>query len=210
MWKKDGTLITTWTGGDAVLLKDDATEVQANGNPTEVGTSGIGYLDLIAAEMNYDCVTIKATVTNTDAVPTIITLYPEATGDINVDVTAYGGGAVPVPAATGVPDVNVTHINDSNQAAITQAKALSIIPTGTAKTGGTQTTVSVQSDDIDALVANDTRVVGRTLYVITEAEKYTACRISGYAVSAGTATITLNASTPLQAALDPGDEFIII
>lgn len=209
-WLTDGTLNTGWTGAATQLNKDNAGFVDATNEATQTGTSGTGYIDIESGEMNYDCVVVKTTFTDTDAMPVITVLYPEEVGDINVDVTAYNGGAVPTPAATGVPDVNVTHINDSATAAANLAKSASCMVIGTAMTGGTQTTTSVQSQTAAILAINDDRIIGRNLIVATEAESFTACRITDFAVSGGVATITLDSNTPLYAALDPDDEFVIV
>src|SRR5574343_422694 len=91
--KNDGKLITTWAGQDSELSADGAAFADATNEATEIGTSGVGYIDLTSGEMNYDCVVVKATFTNTGAMPVIVSLYPEETGDINVDVTSWLGTA---------------------------------------------------------------------------------------------------------------------
>jgi hypothetical protein len=113
IWKSDGTLITTWTGMDSQVSKDGAAFAACTNEATEIGTTGVGYLDLTAAEMNADAVVLKTTVTNTSAMPVVISMYPEETGDINVDVTAFGGTAGTF--ASGRPDVNTTHLAGTAQ-----------------------------------------------------------------------------------------------
>ena len=85
--KNDGTLITTWAGQDTELSLDGGNFADATNEATEIQTSGCGYIELTAAEMNYDAVVVKVTVTNTDALPYVIVLYPEEDGDIRSNVT---------------------------------------------------------------------------------------------------------------------------
>ena len=91
--KNDGTLITSGTGMDSEISKDQGTFADCTNEATEIATnSGIYYLDLTGTEMNADNVTVKVTWTNTNAIPQVISLYPEETGDIRVNVTAITDG----------------------------------------------------------------------------------------------------------------------
>lgn len=89
--KNDGTLITTWAGQDSEVSLDGAAFADCTSEATEIGTSGCGYLDLTASEMNADCVVLKITVTNTDALPIVLTLFPEESGDYRSDVVMVSG-----------------------------------------------------------------------------------------------------------------------
>ena len=89
----DGTLCTSWAGQDTELSKDGGAFADATNEATEIGSSGCGYVDLTSAETNYDAVVIKVTVTNTDALPYIVTLFPEEAGDIRVDATQISGSS---------------------------------------------------------------------------------------------------------------------
>ena len=82
--KNDGTLITSWTGADSERSLDGATFADCTNEATEIGTSGIGYLDLTASEMNTDATVLKVTVTNTDALPYVVTFFPDAIGELAV------------------------------------------------------------------------------------------------------------------------------
>lgn len=93
--KNDGTLITTWAGQDSEVSLDGAAFTDCTNEATEIGTSGCGYLDLTAGEMNADSVIVKITVTNTDALPIVVVLYPEEAGDMRSDVTHWKGSAAP-------------------------------------------------------------------------------------------------------------------
>ena len=98
-----GAIVTTVTGADTEISKDGAAFADATNEFTEIGTSGPGYIDLTSTEMNADSVVIKATCTNTDAVPVTIYLYPQELADIKVDVTHVGGATTNVSAlATNV------------------------------------------------------------------------------------------------------------
>lgn len=93
--KNDGTLITTWAGQDSKVSLDGEAFADCTNEATEIGTSGCGYIDLTAGEMNADSVIVKITVTNTDALPVVIVLYPEEAGDMRSDVTHWKGSAAP-------------------------------------------------------------------------------------------------------------------
>lgn len=105
--KSDGTLVTSWTGADSEESLDGGSFTDCTNEATEIGTSGCGYLDLTAAEMNADAVMIKITVTNADALPLVMTVFPEEAGDYRADVTHFGGNAGTFSG--GRPEVNTTH-----------------------------------------------------------------------------------------------------
>lgn len=94
--KNDGTLVTGWTGADTEVALDGGTYVDATNELTEIGTSGTGFIDFTAAEMNADAVLIKATVTNSGALPLTLTVYPEEIGDYRSNVEQWGGTAVAI------------------------------------------------------------------------------------------------------------------
>jgi hypothetical protein len=87
----DSTLITTWTGQDSEVSLDGAAFADCTNEATEIGTSGAGYIDLTASEMNADAVLLKVSVTNTGAVPLIFVLYPDEAGDYRADAVMVGG-----------------------------------------------------------------------------------------------------------------------
>ena len=105
--KSDGTLVTSWTGADSEESLDGGSFTDCTNEATEIGTSGCGYLDLTAAEMNADAVMIKITVTNSGALPLVMTVFPEEAGDYRADVTHFGGTAGTFSG--GRPEVNTTH-----------------------------------------------------------------------------------------------------
>ena len=104
--KNDGTLITSWTGADSEVSLDGASFADCTNEATEIGTSGVGYLDLTSSEMNADAVTLKITVTNTSALPLVVTFFPQEGADIKVDATHFGGSAGTF--ASGIPAASLT------------------------------------------------------------------------------------------------------
>jgi hypothetical protein len=105
--KNDGTLITTWAGQDSEVSLDGAAFSDCTNEATEIGTTGVGYIDLTSSEMNADAVCYKLTVTNTSALPIVVTFFPEEVGDYRANVEQFGGSAGTF--AGGRPEVNTTH-----------------------------------------------------------------------------------------------------
>lgn len=79
--KNDGTIITSWAGADSEVSKDGGAFADCTNEATEIGSSGCGYIDFTSTEMNADCVIYKVTFTNTDALPIVITFFPEEIAD---------------------------------------------------------------------------------------------------------------------------------
>jgi len=104
----DGDLVTGAAGLDSEVSIDAGTFSDCTNEATEIATSsGMYYLDLTAAEMNGDTVAIIVKTSTTGAKTTPIVLYPEETGDVNVDITAISGAAVSTSSAQlGVNVVN--------------------------------------------------------------------------------------------------------
>ena len=66
---------------DSKRSKDQGTGVDCTNEAVEIATTfGMGYIDLTASEMDCKCLSLKVTVTNTDAVPYTVNLYPELEG----------------------------------------------------------------------------------------------------------------------------------
>lgn len=109
IYKSDGTLITGATGLDSEVSKDQGTFTDCTNEATEIATSsGVYYLDLTSTEMNADCTTLLVKSTSTGAVPQVISIYPQETGDIKVDVQSNAGTAI--TAAAGVQEVKVASL----------------------------------------------------------------------------------------------------
>jgi hypothetical protein len=99
--KNDGSIITSWTGADTEISEDGATMGDATNEAVEIATnSGCGYVELTASEMNNDCVVLKVTVTNTDAIPYVVSLFPEEDGDLRATLSdsAQGGTSMVLTA----------------------------------------------------------------------------------------------------------------
>lgn len=89
--KNDGSLVTSWTGQDSEVSKDGGAFADCTNEATEIGSSGCGYIDLTSTEMNADAVMYKVTVTNTDALPLVVTFFPEEIGDYRCDAVQISG-----------------------------------------------------------------------------------------------------------------------
>jgi hypothetical protein len=84
-------LITSWTGADSQVSKDGAAYAVCTNEATEIGSSGTGYIEFTASEMNADMVQYRLTLTNTNAETLVITLYPEEAGDYRANTVQVGG-----------------------------------------------------------------------------------------------------------------------
>lgn len=103
----DGDLVTGATGLDSEVSKDGAAFADCTNEATEIGSSGLYTLDLTSTEMNADTVVIIVKTTSSGAKTTPIVMYPNEAGDIDVDVTAFGGTAGTFSG--GRPEVNTSH-----------------------------------------------------------------------------------------------------
>lgn len=114
----DGDLVTGATSPDSEVSKDGGTFTDCTNEATEIATSsGMYYLDLTSTEMNADTVAIIVKTATAGAKTTPIVLYPVETGDIPVNVTAYGGTAGTF--TSGKPTVLVTSGTGTGQLSIT-------------------------------------------------------------------------------------------
>lgn len=111
----DGTLITSWTSADSEVSLDGASFSDCTNEATEIGTTGCGYIDLTSGEMNADAVLYKLTVTNTGAIPYVVTFFPEEVGDYRANVEQFGG--TNGTFSSGRPEVNTTHISGNTATA---------------------------------------------------------------------------------------------
>jgi hypothetical protein len=82
-----GDLVTDWSGASAAatISKDGGNFASTSNAPTEIQSSGTGYLDLTSTEMNADGVVVL--VTATGAKDLVIAMYPEELGDYRVEKT---------------------------------------------------------------------------------------------------------------------------
>lgn len=144
IWNATGDLVTGATGLDSEVSKDGGTFADCTSEATEIATaSGMYFLDLTSTEMNADTVAIIVKTTSSGAKTTPIILYPQETGDVRVNVTAWNDTAVATPATAGIPDVNVKNIdNDAASASGTVTFPNATLASTTNITGGTITTAT--------------------------------------------------------------------
>ena len=152
----DGDLVTGAAGLDSEVSKDAGTFADCTNEATEIATSsGVYYLDLTSTEMNADTVAIIVKTSTSGAKTTTIVMYPEETGDIRVNVTAYGGSAGTF--ASGRPEVNASHIAGSAVSTSSAMVGVNVVNAGgTAWGSGAITAASIATDAItNAKIAAD-------------------------------------------------------
>lgn len=103
----DGDLVTGAAGLDSEVSVDGAAFADCTNEATEIGSTGIYFLDLTAGEMNGDAICVQVKTSTSGAKTTVGIFYPEEAGDIRVDVTSFGGTAGTF--ASGRPEVNTSH-----------------------------------------------------------------------------------------------------
>lgn len=72
----DGDTVTGATGLDSEVSKDGGAFADCTNEATEIGSSGIYYLDLTSTEMNADTVAIRVQTSTSGAKTTILVRYP--------------------------------------------------------------------------------------------------------------------------------------
>lgn len=148
----DGDLVTGATGLDSEVSKNQGTFADCTNEATEIATSsGMYYLDLTATEMNADCVAVIVKTSSSGAKTTVLVFYPEETGDINVDVSAWLGTAPATPTTAGVPEVDVTHWLGTAAATPTVAGVPEVDLT---HVGGATTNVAALATNVDAILTD--------------------------------------------------------
>lgn len=183
----DGDLVTGAASLDSEVSKDQGAFADCTNEATEIATaSGMYYLDLTSTEMNADCVAVIVKTGTAGAKTTVLVFYPEETGDINVDVTAYGGTAGTFSG--GRPEVNTTHA------------------AGTAWASGAITAAVIATGAIDADAIADNAIDAGAI----AADAITAAKIADGAIDAATfaagainaAAIAADAITDAKVAAD--------
>lgn len=127
-----GALKSSLASADSEISLDGAAFADCTNEVTEIGSTGIYYLDLTAGEMNADTVAYKLTGTGINPLTAVI--YPEEAGDYRAAVTSIGAGVITAAAIdTGAIDADaiaadaVTEI----QSGLATAAALATVPTAT-------------------------------------------------------------------------------
>jgi hypothetical protein len=119
----DGDLVTGATGLDSEISKDGGTFADCTSEATEIATSsGMYFLDLTAAEMNCDTVAIIVKTSSSGAKTTPIVLYPQAGGDIRVDVNTWVGNDMFASDTAGYPKVTIKSGTGAGELDITSGK----------------------------------------------------------------------------------------
>lgn len=103
----DGDPVSGATGLDSEVSKDAAAFADCTNESTEIGSTGVYYLDLTNSEMDADTVSIRVQTSSSGAKTTIIVVYPQEADDIRASVTHWAGSAVASPDTAGHPKVTV-------------------------------------------------------------------------------------------------------
>lgn len=103
----DGDPVTGATGLDSEISKDGGAFADCTNEATEIGSSGIYYLDLTSTEMGADTVAIRVQTTTSGAKTSILIAYPQEADDMRVSVTHWNNTAVASPATAGYPAVTL-------------------------------------------------------------------------------------------------------
>lgn len=139
-----GDLVTGAAALDSEVSKDNGTFADCTNEATEVATaSGVYYLDLTSTEMNADSVAVIVKTTTTDAKTFSITIYPQESGDINVNVQSFTAGSIAAAAFAANAIVAATLAAD----VITAAKVASDV--------GTEIAAAVGAGTVDGAITRD-------------------------------------------------------
>lgn len=159
----DGDPVTGASGLDSEVSLDGGSFSDCTNEATEVGSSGVYYLDLTSGEMNGDAVCVQVKTSTSGAKTTVLVMYPAETGDIPVNVTAIEGSDPTDQIRDAVVD-DATRIDAS--ALNTASGAIGSNGSGLTEAGGTGDHLTavpwnaswdaeVQSEATDALNAYD-------------------------------------------------------
>ncbi len=185
--KNDGTLITGWAGMDSEVSIDGGAFADCAAEATEIGTSGCGYIDLSAAEMNGDAVIYKLTVTNTSALPVVVTFFPEEAGDVRVDVVKV----------LGVDAVTATDVAQTGDAfARLGANGAGLTALGDTRLANLDATVSSRSTYAGGDTAGTTTLLSRVTASVALASQIPANFTTATFASAGVFATAALANAP--------------
>ena len=179
--KTDGSLKSGAAGLDSEVSIDGAAFADAGSEATEIGTTGIYYLDLTAAEMNGDTIAVQTKYTGGGNMTAVTVMYPQEAGDIKVDVQSIsgdstaadnletatdggsynvGGGGVVAASVTAEVTANVTKLSGDATAA-DNAEAF-FDGTGYAGTNNTIPTVTTAVNLTNAPTSGDLTATMKT------------------------------------------------
>lgn len=89
----DGDPVTGATALDSEVSIDGGAFADCTNEATEIGSTGLYYLDLTAGEMNGDGVVVRVQTSTAGAKTTTLVFYPEEPGDIRADAVMISGDA---------------------------------------------------------------------------------------------------------------------
>ena len=87
----DGDPVSGATALDSEVSIDGGSFTDCSSEATEIGSSGMYYLDLTAAEMNGDAICVQVKTSSSGAKTTQLVFYPEEVGDIRCDTVQISG-----------------------------------------------------------------------------------------------------------------------
>lgn len=111
IYDADGDPVTGASALDSEVSIDGAAFADCTNEATEIGSTGIYYLDLTSGEMNGDAIVVQTKTSTSGAKTSVSVMYPQESGDIKVDVQSFGGTAGTF--ASGRAEVNTSHIAGS-------------------------------------------------------------------------------------------------
>lgn len=137
----DGDPVSGAAALDSEVSKDAGAFADCTNEATEIGTSGIYYLDLTSTEMNADTVAVRVQTSTSGAKTAVIILYPQETADLvvtvgaNNDKTGYTASTV-----TDKTGYTVSTVSDKTGYALSATGLDSVVtaePAGVPAFGGT-------------------------------------------------------------------------
>jgi hypothetical protein len=190
----DGDLVTGATGLDSEISKDGGTFTDCTNEATEIATSsGMYFLDLTAAEMNADTVVIIVKTSSSGAKTTPIVMYPQAGGDIRVDMQTWLGQDMPAADTAGYPIVTIKRGTGAGELDITSGN---VALTSTANT-------AIATAILAAVVENNGSLTVKTLLRVLGAVLFGRVSISGSTITFKTAD---NAKTRATVVTDSSNQ----
>lgn len=183
----DGDPVSSAAGLDSEVSLDGAAFADCTNEATEIGTSGMYYLDLTSAEMNADAVIVRVLTSTSGAKTTPIIMYPEEVGDIRCDAVMLSGDQTAADNLEAFFD-GTGYASAGSVATITDYD----LHRGTAQAGAAGSiTLAAGASATDSLYS------GALVTIISGAGAGQVRLISGYTGSTKVATVTPNwTSTP--------------
>ena len=153
IYDKSGNLVTGAAGLDSEISKDGGTFADCTNEATEIASgSGIYNLDITSTETNADTIAVIVKTSTTDARTTVLIDRPVETGDIPVNVTAFGGTAGTF--SSGRPEVNVNSLAaNSVTASAVASDAVTEIQSGLATASALATVAGYVDTEVAAIKA---------------------------------------------------------